>query len=332
MKNILTILIIFFISKVAFSQDDKLPIIDMHMHAIPANSFGENREFCPGDIWKTFPGIDPTININVRELENCPNPLIAPKSDDELISKSMEIINRRNIIGVLGGDLEFVKKWTDQNKDRFIPALPFADPSSLDLNEIRKLIEEDKIKILGEIWTQNIGLSPSGPELNPVLNFAQEMDVPVAIHMGPGVPGGIHFQGDPDYSLKFNNPLELEEALRKYPKLRVYVMHAGYPMISEMILLLYAFPQVYVDIAVINWYHPKEHFHKYLKELVDAGFGKRIMFGSDFVVWPEAMEIAIESIQTADFLTEQQKRDILYNNAAIFLRLSEEEIQKHHGK
>lgn len=49
------------------------------------------------------------------------------------------------------------------------------------------------------------------------------------------------------------------------------------------------------------------------------------------MVWPEALEVAIQSIESADFLTEEEKRDILYNNAARFLRLSEEEIARHHG-
>ena len=30
------------------------------------------------------------------------------------------------------------------------------------------------------------------------------------------------------------------------------------------------------------------------------------------------------------FLSEEQKRDILYNNAARFLRLSKEQIERHH--
>jgi len=33
--------------------------------------------------------------------------------------------------------------------------------------------------------------------------------------------------------------------------------------------------------------------------------------------------IGIEAIESADFLTAAQKRDILYNNAARFLRLDE---------
>jgi predicted TIM-barrel fold metal-dependent hydrolase len=62
---------------------------------------------------------------------------------------------------------------------------------------------------------------------------------------------------------------------------------------------------------------------------VDAGFGKRIMFGSDAMVWPQTIPVAIESIESAEFLTEEQKRDIFYNNAARFLRLSEAEVAKH---
>jgi predicted TIM-barrel fold metal-dependent hydrolase len=41
------------------------------------------------------------------------------------------------------------------------------------------------------------------------------------------------------------------------------------------------------------------------------------------MVWPKTIEVAIESIETADFLTFDQKRDIFYNNAARFLRLNE---------
>jgi hypothetical protein len=66
--------------------------------------------------------------------------------------------------------------------------------------------------------------------------------------------------------------------------------------------------------------------------LVDAGFQKRIMFGSDQMIWPETIRIAIETVEDAEFLSSEQKRDIFYNNAARFLKLSEEEIAKHHNE
>lgn len=50
------------------------------------------------------------------------------------------------------------------------------------------------------------------------------------------------------------------------------------------------------------------------------------------MVWPELIEISIAILEQAPFLSEEQKRDILYNNAARFLHLSEEDIARHHGK
>jgi hypothetical protein len=72
---------------------------------------------------------------------------------------------------------------------------------------------------------------------------------------------------------------------------------------------------------VIDWAIPRKEFHAYLRRLVEAGFEKRIMFGSDQMVWPEAIGMAVEGIEAAAFLTKDQKRDILYNNAVKFLRL-----------
>lgn len=65
---------------------------------------------------------------------------------------------------------------------------------------------------------------------------------------------------------------------------------------------------------------------------MDAGFGKRILWGSDQMVWPETIRLAIETIESANFLTREQKRNIFYNNAARFLRLTEQQIAHHHGR
>jgi predicted TIM-barrel fold metal-dependent hydrolase len=62
-----------------------------------------------------------------------------------------------------------------------------------------------------------------------------------------------------------------------------------------------------------------------------SGFGKRLMYGSDQMYWPSAIERSIEAVDSASFLSDQDKQDIFYNNAARFLRLSGEEIEKHHA-
>jgi uncharacterized protein len=50
------------------------------------------------------------------------------------------------------------------------------------------------------------------------------------------------------------------------------------------------------------------------------------------MIWPEAIDVVIDRIQSASFLTDDQRRDILYNNAARFLRLSPQEIARHHDR
>ena len=84
------------------------------------------------------------------------------------------------------------------------------------------------------------------------------------------------------------------------------------------------YPQVYVDLGTMDWGAiPREQFYANLQGLVRAGFGKRIMFGSDQMVWPELIVQAIEEIESAPFLSAEQKHDIFYNNAARFLGLPE---------
>ncbi len=46
------------------------------------------------------------------------------------------------------------------------------------------------------------------------------------------------------------------------------------------------------------------------------------MFGSDQMKWPDAIERSIRFLNSLSFLTKKEKEDILYNNAAKFLKLN----------
>jgi hypothetical protein len=92
---------------------------------------------------------------------------------------------------------------------------------------------------------------------------------------------------------------------------------------------LCTYPTAKGDLSTLTWIVPRNVFHKYLRELIEAGLGKRLMFGSDQML-PQRMRGAIDAINSAEYLTEEQKRDIFYNNAARFLELSNEDIKRHH--
>ena len=188
------------------------------------------------------------------------------------------------------------------------------------LEELRKSFTKDGFKVMGEIGLQYEGLSPSDPSVDQYFALAEELDIPVAIHMGTGGSGRANITM-PKFRGSMGNPLLLEDLLARHRKLRVQVMHAGYPMMEEMLTLLQANSRVYVDVAGLIWSYPIKEVNRYIERLVDAGFEDRVMFGTDQLLWPKLMAYSISIIQNADYLTTEQKRDILYNNAARFLRL-----------
>lgn len=232
-------------------------------------------------------------------------------------------MERYNIVkAVVSNDYDVVLRWKAAAPDRVFCSHGFSYPEPPDLVFLRAEHEAGRLVSLGELGLQYEGVSPSDPRMEPWYTLAEELDVPIGIHMGPTKPGGI-YDAYPKYRASLSDPLLLEEVLIRHPRLRVYVMHAGWPMLDHMMALMWAHPQVYVDTSVINWAVQREEFHSYLQRLVDAGFGRRIMFGSDQMVWPESIGMAIEGIESAEFLSEEEKRDILYNNAATFFRLED---------
>lgn len=314
-----------------------LPIIDMHMHAWSLKEFGgESVPGCVGAKGVEMHGIDPGKPFDFTAQATCKVMIKSPATDAAVLAETFAQMEKFNIVaGVISGDRPLVAAWRKKHPERFIPAANFfldeGLPPPSHVGVLEALARSGETKVFAEITAQYRGLAPDHPALEPFYAMAERLDVPVGIHMGYGAPGGPYWVY-PKYRAALGNPLLLEELLVRHPKMRVYVMHAGMPMVDEMIMLLNAHPQVFVDISADNWGVPRKEFHFILKRLVDAGYAKRIMFGSDQMVWPQTIEVAIDAITGADFLTEVQKRDILYNNAARFLRLSKEQIDRHHGR
>jgi predicted TIM-barrel fold metal-dependent hydrolase len=264
----------------------------------------------------------------------CPDPVWSPLSDDELMNETIEVMNRLNIVGVLSAfEPDRTAKWVAAAPGRFIQAavLQFgASGPNFTVDSLRKTHAAGRLSVLGEVISQYAGIHPNDERMEPYWAVAEELDIPVGIHVGPAAPGTVYL-GAKGYRAHLHSALTMEEVLVRHPRLRVYLMHAGYPLLDDMIALLYAHPQVHVDVSFIAYTQPRAALYGYLQRIVEAGFIDRVMFGSDQMIWPGVIERAVAVIQEAPFLSEQQKRDIFYNNAARFLRLSEEEIARHRG-
>lgn len=310
------------------------PVIDMHLHASAANENGPPPlAVCtPMD----FPAWDQREQYGVAFLRlakqpPCPDPVWSPGTDDALMRATVAEMERLNVVGVLSGPPDRVASWRSAAPGRFLAGLNFRLQPEYSRERVRELHASGKLDVLSEVTTQYSGIAPDDPRLEPFWKLAEERDIPVGIHVGTGPPGAIYL-GERGYRARLHSALTVEEVLVRHPKLRIYLMHAGYPMIDDLLAVLYAHPQVHVEVGAIVWSQPRDAFYRYLRRIVEAGFVSRIMFGSDQMVWPGLIGRSVKVIEEAPFLSEAQKRDILYNNAARFLRLSQEEIDRHHGR
>ena len=322
----------------ATAQKRPLPVIDMHLHSLYADEQGPP----PLKVGAPFRdlGIHDPANDYRKTFMNAlktsawaDNFIISPKTDDSLRELTLATLRKHNVYAVTSGDPMILRTWKKQEPHRIINSLDWnfglAKKYGLTIDSLEKLFKTGEFKVFGEVTIQYEGFTASDNAFEPYLALAEKLDIPVGIHVGCGPPGAPYI-GSVNYRARLHSPFGLEEALVKHPKLRVYAMHAGWPMLDDMLATMYTHPQLYVDLGVICFMLPKKEFYYYLERLVNAGFGKRIMFGSDNMVWPKAIEVGIETINKASFLTAQQKRDILFNNAARFLRLTEKEIRDMH--
>ncbi|MDP9103205.1 MAG: amidohydrolase family protein, partial [Pseudomonadota bacterium] len=284
-------------------------IIDVHLHAMSASDQGPPPQVicAPYDTIPTREiGKDAApYGQQAFKTVHCAHPVWSSADDAALQRDSLAELKRYDILAVTSGEADRVDAWRKAAPERIIPALAFSVSDAPSIQALRDLHKAGKLAVMGEIGAQYEGLAPNDPRLEPYYALAEELDIPLGIHVGPGPPGATAL-GIKTFRMSAGDPLLLEDVLVKHPNLRLYVMHAGWPNIDHMIALMYAHPQVYVDTGVIDYTQPRAEFHRYLRRLVEAGYGERIMFGSDQMVWPKTIGPAIEGITSADFLTPAQ--------------------------
>ena len=310
------------------------PVIDMHLHAFPMDELPAGAPACPGDQRVLVPAIDPGAELDFASFVACDKPIFAAKDDADLRDRTLAELRRHAVRrAVTEGPVALVADWRKAaGDDAIIPGVAFGARKDKSIDELRRLHAAGQLAVLGEVYIQYRGHRPDDARYEPYFALAEELDVPVAIHLGEGPPAAARFPGYEDYRASMGSPFLLEDVLRRHPKLRIYAMHYGSPLVDEMIAMMFTHPNLYVDVAMNDWAFPRAQFHDALKRMVDAGLGKRILFGSDQMYWPDAIGEAIRSIETAPFLDAGQKRDILYDNAARFLRLTPAQIAADHAE
>jgi uncharacterized protein len=283
------------------------------------------------------PAHDPVIDVHLHVYASDPrwtarlaNPITGTPmtaTDEESHRRAvMAQLHRYNVVAAVASGpwatvAPVLQRLAAISSVRFVPGAGFDGPADVTTDWIRAEHRAGRLAVIGEIAPPFAGYSAGDSVYEPFFALAEELDVPIAVHVGTAA-GGATYNGSPKYRMELNRPLRLEDMLARHPRARVQMMHGGWPFADETVALMRLHPQVYADLGVIAWTQSRAEFHAYLRRLVDAGFGKRIMFGSDEMVWPETIGLAIDAVDAATFLSREEKRDIFCRNAARFLKLA----------
>lgn len=127
--------------------------------------------------------------------------------------------------------------------------------------------------------------------------------LPVLLHMG-------------DKRYDFSSPERLCRMAEKYPEQVFIGAHFGGYSVWDKVECLKDLPNVYFDTSSSLWFLDKGK----AADLIHRFGHKRYFFGTDFPMWKHAEEL--RRFLALD-LTEEEREDVLYNNAATLLGIKE---------
>ncbi len=277
-------------------------IIDMHIHSYSQTHFEQPAS--------DYYGNKGSLNAELHQQE------------------TFAAFRKFNVIkAVVSGSPESVETWVlKDSSHRIIRGIGLDSPGDFGMNltNFEKMILDKKIEVFGELGPYYGGTTLSDSIWQPYLAICEKYDIPVAVHTGGGDPGGT-YSGSPKARLRLADPYLIEDVLVKFPKLRIYLMHSGEDWYEHALRLMAYYPQLYSDLGAMLWVEPLDQRYAiaFLKAAKQAGYLNRVMYGTDQMRWPYAIEKSIRFLNSLSFLSKQDREDIYYNNAARFLRLEQ---------
>ncbi|MCX5971869.1 MAG: amidohydrolase family protein [Coprothermobacterota bacterium] len=174
------------------------------------------------------------------------------------------------------------------------------------------------------------GFYPNDPRLTRTYELCSNLGIPVVIHTGPKA---VRWQW-----MKFNQPIFVDEVATNFPDLRIVMCHGGYPWTEEFIAVAYTNPNIWVDITFMERIEETfmlpglvENTMRRLEKLIGA---RRLLWGSEGPYMdlpfygnhdPGNYKVSQSKlVRRFDFLSDENKADILGNNAARLLGLLEQ--------
>ncbi|MDQ7826327.1 MAG: amidohydrolase family protein [Candidatus Eremiobacteraeota bacterium] len=217
-------------------------------------------------------------------------------------------------------DYENLRDFLSLGRERFL-GYAFLDP----LREDGPAYLERSVKEYGlrglKLIATNQKFHPYDARIYPLWEKAQELQIPVLIHMGASIGYSADF--------RFANPLDLQPVLRDFPDLVFMLAHFGVGFFREALLLGYQCDNVYYDTSSSNIWMKYQGFPITLKDVfryaLDAVGPGRIVFGTDSSYFPRGyrFDVLKEQHEALEALgvSEEDRAKIFGGNIARLMKL-----------
>jgi hypothetical protein len=231
---------------------------------------------------------------------------------DALDAAQRSRVERGVVAGVGLGSPARLDAWRGAGAGRVVAALAVhgsTPPTAAELSACRQARRDGRIAAL-EILAQRRESPPDDPRLEPWWALAEELELPVAISLGPP----SRTAPDPRYRVALGDPLRLEPVLLRTRDCASPWRRPAGRSRTRWRRSCAPYPQVFVDTGGIALGLERAELHAYVGgSSTPASRSDPVRVGGGGA---GAGRRAIEAVESATFLNPEQRRAILHDNAA----------------
>ena len=177
---------------------------------------------------------------------------------------------------------EFVKN--GPASDRFVGLgnIDMMDPEGSNAVQEVERIKELGLKGIGELYPSIGPWDPADEKLYPVYEKAQELELPIMLHLGSeSYPA-------PFVHLRYDDPYLIDPVLRNFPDLPFIICHMATDKVHHLFVLMCARKNLYAEISSNSTHvaRPNHGFFNITREQIletflERGFADRLMWATD---------------------------------------------------
>lgn len=194
--------------------------------------------------------------------------------------EALEPVDRAIVFGVralrtgLSTPNEYTARWVAHDPTKLVGFMGIDPCEEGYIAEVDRCVSELGLRGI-KLYPALAGFDPSDRTIWPLYEKAQQMGLPILLHMGA--------HPDPRARLEYSQPLLIDRVAQAFPALKFVIAHMGHPWQRECAVVVRKHPNVYTDISGV-WVRPWQGWQA-LVTMVEWEVQGKLLFGSDFPLW-----------------------------------------------